>query len=99
MINHPNRKKTYPDHTLEELCRKAGAGVSVLWEIPGPKNTAIAWLVAYHIGKNICIVQTFKDGGWTALTPNDSNCVDDTVADVLNRCAVGLPFDAAKQTI
>lgn len=86
MVNHPNRKKIYPDHTLEERCREAGANVSVLWEIPGPKDTDIVWMVAYAIGKGLCIVQTFRSGGWNALTDNPSGAIDETVADVLSRC-------------
>lgn len=85
MTNHPNRA-TYPDHTLEDRCREAGAQVMVLWEIKGPKDTDIAWMTCYAISKGICVVQTFRQGGWAALTDNPSGDIAETVADVLQRC-------------
>lgn len=92
MINHPNRKKTYPNNLLADACRKAGAHVQLMWEIPGPKNTMVAWLSCYQIGKSICIVQTFKGhDGWNAFTPCSDNSVSGTIADVLNRCGVPVP--------
>ena len=89
MVNHPNRKRTYPDQTLENAARKAGVRVVVLWEMKGPANTAVDWMVGYQLGSWPCIVQTYTDGnGWNAFTPNNSNRVDDTIADVFNRCGV-----------
>lgn len=94
MINHPNRSKrerVYPNNVLAEACRKAGANVQLMWEVPGPKNTMIEWMSCYQIGKSVCIVQTFKEHGWNAFTPHPHNDIDGTIADVLNRCAVPAP--------
>lgn len=92
MINHPNRsKRGYPNSVLADACRKAGAHVGLMWEVPGPKNTAIEWMSCYQIGKSVCIVQTYKEGGWNAFTPHPGNDIAGTVADVLNRCGVPAP--------
>jgi hypothetical protein len=89
MVNHPNRKKIYPDQTLEQVARKAGATVLCMWEIPGPSHVSWAWLTCYGINGTVCLVQTYRDGnGWEAYTPCGSNDVATTIADVLNRCGV-----------
>lgn len=88
MANHPNRKKVYADTTFQNAARAAGATVRCLWEIPGPKDTEIAWITFYQINQSCCIVETFKDGGWNAFTPNTSIDVDATIADALSRCGV-----------
>lgn len=79
---------TMPDRTVEMVARKAGAEVRRLWQMRGPPNTSIKWMECLSIGKSTCIVQTFEGGGWEAYTPGRSNRVDDTLADVLNRCGV-----------
>lgn len=78
--------RDYPDTTLETMCRAAGATVRLMWEEPGPKNTAISYISCYLINRTICMVQTFKTGGWDAFTPCRSLGIKDTVADVLSRC-------------
>jgi hypothetical protein len=85
--------KIYPSTALVDTIRKLvpDAAVRCLWEVKGPKDTGIAWMACYAIGKSLCIVQTFTEGGWTAYTPNAENDVAATVADVLNRCQVPLP--------
>lgn len=93
MINHPNRKKTYPDTMLQRLVREAGYQMNPVWEIPGPKNTRVAWLTGYNLNGRMVIVSTFDDrhgGGWEAYTSNDSTGVPATVKDVLARCGVSL---------
>jgi hypothetical protein len=80
------KARTYPDHTLEKALRERGIQVRVLWEMKGPKNTLIDWLVGYAIAGQICIVETFKSGGWDAFTSGQSNLIDETVADVIARC-------------
>lgn len=86
MVTHPHRGKIYPDTTLEDKCREAGATVRLMWEVPGPKNTGIAFIACYLIGTTACLVETFKGGGWDAFTPNQSNNIVDAVNDVLSRC-------------
>lgn len=80
--------KIYPDHTLEDAARAAGATVRCLWQIPGPKDTAIAWMECLSIGHGIVIVETFDGGGWNALSDCRTNRIDETIADVLARCGV-----------
>jgi hypothetical protein len=89
MTNHPNRKRTYPDQTLENAARAAGIDIAVFWEMRGPPNTFVDWMVAYSIGHTPVIVQTYKNGnGWNAFTPCQSIAVDETIADVFKRCGV-----------
>lgn len=78
----------YPDRTLEERCRAAGATVRCLWQMRGPKNTVIAWMECLQVGSGVVIVQTFKGGGWEAYSSLPVNEIDATVADVLARCGV-----------
>lgn len=85
---HQAKPGRYPDHTLEDAVRAAGARVVVLWEIRGPRNTQIAWQTCMLVNGGLCIVQTFKGGGWNALTDSPSPDVDATIADVLARCSV-----------
>lgn len=81
--------RTYPSSELSDLCREAGADTRLMWEIPGPKDTLIAWLSCYSIGDSLCIVQTFKDGnGWMEFTPSGCRTIDGAVNDVLQRCKV-----------
>lgn len=86
----PSKKeKTYPSHVLAEALRANNIGVCLLWEIPGPRDTEIAWLSCYQVSMQICIVETFHDCGWQAFTPNTENGTDATVKDVMNRCHQG----------
>lgn len=66
MVNHPNRKKVYPDTTLEKAVREAGYRCNVLVEHPGPKDTNVAWIVVYRINGREFLVSTLRDGGWEA---------------------------------
>lgn len=89
MINHPNRKKVYPNTVLADRARAADFHCRLMWEIPGPKDSQIAWLSCYQIGLSLCIVETFKgENGWNAFTPARTNNIDETIADVLARCDV-----------
>ena len=87
MVNHPHRGKVYPDTTLADRCREAGATVRLMWEEQGPKSTGIAFITCYLINHTACMVQTFAGGGWDAFTPCGRNEIDAAVADVLARCA------------
>lgn len=87
--------KIYPDRTVENVARAAGAHVACLWQMKGPPGTLIAWMEAIQIHRTVCIVQTFREGGWTVYTPCQSNRVDDALADVLNRCGVPAPAGKA----
>lgn len=79
------KAKVYPDRTLEDACRLAGANVACLWQIPGPKDTGILWIECLAINGGICLVQTFRGGSWNALTDCPENSIEATVADVLAR--------------
>jgi hypothetical protein len=79
---------TYPDHTVEDALRKHTT-VMCLWEMPGPKNTRVAWLTAYAINGVLVIVMTYADGdGWEVLTPYESNSRAAAITDVMYRCGV-----------
>ena len=87
-LTNDDKSGKYPDRTLEHAVRAAGISCRCLWEIKGPKDTGIAWMAAYLVGHQVCLVQTFKDGGgWNAFTPCSSGRIDDTVADVIARCS------------
>lgn len=88
------KTKTYPSHVLADACRAAGATVHLLWEVRGPRETAVAWMSCYQIGRSTCIVQTYSGNGWNAYTPCNSIGIEETIADVLNRCSV--PYNGAK---
>ena len=85
----PQYLRLYPissGHVLEDALRDRGIGCRLLWEIPGPKNTAIAWLTCYRVEAGVVIVETYDGGnGWeafSAISMNDSA----TIADVIKRC-------------
>lgn len=80
----------FPDQTLERRIVEAGATVRCMWQMKGPKDTGVAWLVCLMVGKrgDMVIVETFHHGGWNAFSAPHSNSVDDTIADVLERCGV-----------
>lgn len=80
----------FPNRTLEERAIAAGANVRCMWQIKGPKDTGVAWLECLQIGPrgDVVIVETFHHGGWNAFSAPHSNRVDDTIADVLERCGV-----------
>jgi hypothetical protein len=80
-------KKTYPDSTLADACRARGANVALMWEMKGPETTGVAWLSCYVIDAGVCIVQSYKGGGWDAYTPCGSPLASDAITDVLERCA------------
>lgn len=78
---------TYPDHTLEDAARAAGLRVDVMWEIPGPENTLIDWMVCYRIGRWAVIVQTYHEGnGWQAFTQSTTNDTEKTIHEVIQLC-------------
>lgn len=79
--------KTYPNRDIENAARRAGARVTCLWEIPGPKDTGIAWMSALSINGAIAIVQTYKDGGgYEVFTPTVFRNVDETVKYIMADC-------------
>jgi hypothetical protein len=82
------KKVEFPDGTLESCLRAQGITVTCCWQMKGPKHTDIAWLECLAVGKSIVIVETFKTGGWNALTPNDSTLITETVDDVKRRCGI-----------
>lgn len=75
----------YPNTVLEKALRERGVDCRCLWEHRGPKNTFIAWIVAYLVNGRVVMVQTYKEGGWDAFTPNSENDVEATIKDVMAR--------------
>lgn len=82
------KAKRYPDKTLETEWQRRGLRYTVGWEIPGPKNTGVAWMVGYGLNGRVVIVQTFIDGGWEAYTASGSLNVAVTIDDVMMRCGL-----------
>ena len=82
-----------PNRTVEDFARAAGANVRVMWQMPGPNDTGVAWLECLMVGDrgDMVIIETFKHGGWNAFTAPHSNRVDDTLIDVMRRCGVKAP--------
>lgn len=86
--NHP--QKVYPDRTLETELVRRGCQVRCLWQLPGPRGTMIAWIEGILVNPpetpgNVVMVQTFKQGGWTAYTSNNSLEVEAMIQDVIAR--------------
>lgn len=67
----PTAKKArvYP-FALHAAIREVDTSVNVrtMWEMSGPPNTSVAWLSCYLIEGVVCIVETYKDGGFELLT-------------------------------
>lgn len=79
--------KDYPDHTLENGLRERGIPYRVLWEMKGPKDTAISWLAAYLVGSRVVIVQTYAKGhGWDVYLPSQVGKVEETIEEVIAAC-------------
>ena len=83
-----NKDRTYPSTALRDAARAAGHTMRLLWDVPGPKGTGVAWLSCYSLGKGVVIVETFVEGGWDAFTPSGSIKVDETITDVFQRCGI-----------
>lgn len=91
MPNAKTRTAQYADRTLENALRERThnrVNVALMWEMRGPENTGVAWLSCFIVNGTLLIVETFKDGGWNALTSDRSNRVDETINDVIERCAI-----------
>jgi hypothetical protein len=77
--------RTYPDQTLEKALRERGWTVRCNWQMPGPKNTQIAWMEHLTVtdgkgGIGCVIVQTFKGTGWDVyVEPTNTNDIGETV--------------------
>lgn len=88
----PKPEKIYPSHVLEDELRKRGIPFRCMWEMKGPPDTFIEWIVCYLVGNTPMMVQTFKEGhGWNAFSPCDKNETDATVEDVIARCCRKVP--------
>lgn len=75
--------------TIVDAARANDVPVHLMWELPGPKNTAVERLACYALGQGVVIVETFTNGdGWQAYTAGSSAQVDDMVSDVFQRCGV-----------
>lgn len=63
----------YPDNTLETRLRERGYEVRCMWQIKGPKDTAVKWMEYLFVTNDTgmtygaVIVQTFDGGGWNAF--------------------------------
>lgn len=81
--------KTYPSRVLVDELFKRDIPCSLMWEIPGPKDTQIAFLSAYLIRARVVIVQTWKDGnGWEVYMPAKENMIQATVEEVIAHCTL-----------
>lgn len=72
--------KSYPNVAIQRAINSldGGAPCRLLWEMPGPKNTQIAWLSCYSAGKGTFIVRTYKDGnGYDVLCTDMNPPIDD----------------------
>lgn len=100
------KEKVYPSHVLEDELRKRGVLVQCMWEVKGPENTFVEWIVCYLVDSTVMMVLTYNDGrSWNAFTPCSDGRIDATVEDVIARCcrviepapiASGVPFDGRK---
>lgn len=82
--------KTYPNTTLEKALRERGVPIRLMWEVPGPKDTMVAWLSCYLVNARVVIVQTYKDGnGWQVYTPVEDATITGTVEQVIRSSEVG----------
>ena len=81
-------RSEYPDRTFEKRAREDGHNCPCLWQERGPKNTGIAWMVAYRLGSGVVIVQTYTEGGWRAYTDGPEAEFENIVQDVYARCGV-----------
>ncbi len=86
------KEKTYPSRVLRDKLAERGITAHLSWEIEGAPGTLVAWLSCYQVVSNVCIVETYRGGGWEAFTPNMAADIDATIADVIARCGA----DAAK---
>ena len=65
--------KQFPDHTLEKKLQDDGYTVRCMWQIKGPKDTAIKWMEYLFVTDDTgmtyggVIVQTYDGGGWNAF--------------------------------
>jgi hypothetical protein len=80
--------KEYPNRDFQKRLTDLGIRCSLAWEEKGPKMTGIAWLSAYNVGGGICIVQSYKGGGWDVFTSLPVNDASASIADALARCGV-----------
>lgn len=87
----PNKDHTYPSHVLEEEIRKRGYPIRCMWEMKGPPNTRIIWVVCYLCEGTIVLVTTYEGGSWEAFTPNQDGKIEATVEDVIARCCRKVP--------
>lgn len=95
--------KIYPNRVLEEELRKRNVSVRLMWEIPGPKYTSIAWISCYLIaGSMVAHVITYKPNGWDVLTNVPAIMIDATVDTVIEQSKKFMTIDeslAHKETV
>lgn len=68
------KTKVSPNRILRDQLRAKDHDVELLWEMRGPKDTAVAWLSCYEVSKPdgsnkvLVIVETYENGrGWEAF--------------------------------
>jgi hypothetical protein len=79
------QERPSPDKTLQRALGDQGFSTQCMWEIPGPKNTGIAWLTCYNSNGTVFMVQTYKEGGWQVYLPSVNLLIDKTVEEVIDR--------------
>lgn len=77
--------KTYPDRFLQNALREKDLEARLMWDMKGPKDTSIAWVSCYVVNRSLVLVETFEGGGWEAFTPPQTNHINETIDDVLQR--------------
>jgi hypothetical protein len=81
-------ERIYPDQTVEKALQAAGARILPMWQVAGPRNTAIAWMECLLVNEHLVLIQTFKDGGFRAFVSMQGTTADEQVRSVLAACGV-----------
>lgn len=83
------KEKTYPNHTLEDKLLERGVRFKCLWEMRGPKDSGIDWIVSYLVEARVIIVHTFKGRrGWEVYLASQEGETDATVDEVIAHCTL-----------
>jgi hypothetical protein len=82
--------KTYPNRVLEDALIERGIPRQLMWDMPGPKHTAIAWISCYLVNSHILHVVTYRDNcGWDVLVSVSAMKIPETIDEVISRTKGG----------
>jgi hypothetical protein len=79
------RVKTYPNKVFEQEIRNQKLTCQALWQIKGPKNTAIDWITCYYIAPLTVIHFGYDEGGWDIHIGSEHIDRKSTIDDLLER--------------